>query len=503
MSITYSITLAKPLLAIYIVYLASIVTYNLYFHPLACFPGPKLHGGTPIPYVWHQLRGDLPFIYRKLHDKYGDVVRVLPNELSFNTASAWQGIYTVRSGHQLPTKDPKVVVPSDEGAYNIVTVPNIADHARYRRTLNAGFSEKAVREQEHIVRGHLDLLITRLYKHATAPKTSGKPQDLVFWLTLLTFDIIADLTFGESLHGLEEEKYHPWVEGLFGSVMKHASLKRAIGYFPHIKPLLDAFLPQTLLEQRAKHAHFVSERVEKRMKMDSASNNRSDFMSFILPYDPEKVHMSLPEIRATFGVLIMAGSENLATTVDFTIYHLLKNPGAWERLTQEVRGRFQSEEEITFLSVASLPYLAATLSESMRIQPAAPASQPRVVPEGGDVISGHYVPGGARVAIPPICMNHDPRYFKHPRLFRPERWLGDPEYKDDVKSATHPFGTGPRSCAGRPLALAEMKLIIARIVWNFDLELTADSKTWGEDLKIFHLWDITPLYVRFTHVDRA
>jgi cytochrome P450 len=53
------------------------------------------------------------------------------------------------------------------------------------------------------------------------------------------------------------------------------------------------------------------------------------------------------------------------------------------------------------------------------------------------------------------------------------------------------------------LALAEMKLIIARIVWNFDLELTADSKTWGEDLKIFHLWDITPLYLRFTHVERA
>lgn len=377
------------------------MVYNLYFHPLARFPGPKLYGGTPLPYVWHQLRGDLPFIYRGLHNKYGDVVRVLPNELSFNAASAWQDIYTVRSGHQLPTKDPQIVVPSDEGAYNIVTTPNIADHARYRRTLNAGFSEKAVRKQEHIVKGHLDLLIARLYKRVS--DEADRPQDLVFWLTLLTFDIIADLTFGESLHGLEYEKYHPWVEGLFGSVMKHASLKRAIGYFPHIKPILDALLPKTLLEQRAKHAHFVAERVEKRMNM--VATNRSDFMSFILPYDPETVHMTLPEIRATFGVLMMAGSENLATTVDFTFYHLLKNPPAWEKLKNEVRSRFQREENITFLSVSSLPYLAATLSESMRIQPAAPASQPRVVPEGGDVISGSYVPGGVSTDFSPAVVN--------------------------------------------------------------------------------------------------
>lgn len=208
----------------------------------------------------------------------------------------------------------------------------------------------------------------------------------------MTFDVIADLTFGESLYGLEDEKYHPWVEGLFGSVMKHASLKRAIGYFPHVKPVLDAFLPKTLLEQRAKHAHFVAERVEKRMT--NGGNKKGDFMSFILPYNPEKVHMSLPEIRATFGVLMMAGSENLATTVDFTIYHLLKNPDAWGKLKEEVRGRFQSEADINFISVGSLPYLAAALSESMRIQPAAPASQPRVVPDGGDVISGHYVPNG-------------------------------------------------------------------------------------------------------------
>lgn len=140
--------------------------------------------------------------------------------------------------------------------------------------------------------------------------------------------------------------------------MKHASLKRAMGNFPHIQPLLNAFMPKTLLEQRVKHARFVAELVEKRM---NSKSDRSDFMNYILPYDPDSVKMSLAEIRATFGVLMMAGSENLATTIEFTIYHLLKNPAAWEKLTAEVRGKFHSEHQITFLSVSSLPYLTATL----------------------------------------------------------------------------------------------------------------------------------------------
>jgi cytochrome P450 len=59
--------------------------------------------------------------------------------------------------------------------------------------------------------------------------------------------------------------------------------------------------------------------------------------------------------------------------------------------------------------------------------------------------------------------------FHEPESFTPERWLGqDPAFANDRHDAVQAFGVGPRSCIGRSLALAELRLILARLVWRFD-----------------------------------
>jgi hypothetical protein len=68
-------------------------------HPLREFPGPRLAAWSDIPYCYWLLRGRQPFILLGLHEKYGPVVRIAPNELSFNTASSWKDIYGYRPGH--------------------------------------------------------------------------------------------------------------------------------------------------------------------------------------------------------------------------------------------------------------------------------------------------------------------------------------------------------------------------------------------------------------------
>jgi cytochrome P450 len=60
--------------------------------------------------------------------------------------------------------------------------------------------------------------------------------------------------------------------------------------------------------------------------------------------------------------------------------------------------------------------------------------------------------------------------FHEPAAFHPERWLGkDPVFDNDQHNAVQTFGIGPRSCIGRPLAMAELRLVLARLVWRFDL----------------------------------
>lgn len=57
--------------------------YNVFFHPLTKFPGPKLHAASHIPISLSMVKGTYVFDLKKLHDTYGPVVRTAPNELSF------------------------------------------------------------------------------------------------------------------------------------------------------------------------------------------------------------------------------------------------------------------------------------------------------------------------------------------------------------------------------------------------------------------------------------
>lgn len=99
-------------------------------------------------------------------------------------------------------------------------------------------------------------------------------------------------------------------------------------------------------------------------------------------------------------------------------------------------------------------------------------------------------------------MNRRPSYFHLPTLFLPERWL--PEATTDPKSdffgdhrhAIQPFSTGPRNCMGQHLAWAEMRLVLAKLIWNFDFAAVPEKLVKWEDLRTFLLVEKKPLFAR-------
>ncbi|KAJ5752860.1 hypothetical protein N7520_009777 [Penicillium odoratum] len=74
------------------------VIYNVYFHPLSRFPGPKSHAISRIPYFRRAIKGTLPFDMLDLHKKYGDIVRIAPDELAFSHPDAWKDIMGHKNG---------------------------------------------------------------------------------------------------------------------------------------------------------------------------------------------------------------------------------------------------------------------------------------------------------------------------------------------------------------------------------------------------------------------
>lgn len=79
--------------------------YDLYFHPLSRFPGPKLWAASRLLFVYCLFTGKLVRREREFHEKYGEIIRLAPDEVSFASEAAWNDIYTFRRGHKRAPRD--------------------------------------------------------------------------------------------------------------------------------------------------------------------------------------------------------------------------------------------------------------------------------------------------------------------------------------------------------------------------------------------------------------
>jgi len=209
--------------------------------------------------------------------------------------------------------------------------------------------------------------------------------------------------------------------------------------------------------------------------------------------------MTFNQLNRNALILMGAGSETTATWLTGLTYYLIMNPRTLEKLTKEIRRRFESSDEITMVGINSCTYLLACLEESLRIFPPSPATHARYTPPGGITIGGKYVSEGIEVGIPIYAASRSASNFQNPDEFIPERWT-DPQYSNDKKDALIPFSLGPRNCIGRNLAYVEAKLVMAKLLWHFDL-IDAGNDNWL-DQKIYMVWQKPPLMVNLVPVMR-
>ncbi|KAL2168974.1 hypothetical protein VTG60DRAFT_6616 [Thermothelomyces hinnuleus] len=484
---------------------ASCIIYNVFFHPLRPVPGPKSWAATPFPYIVAWLTGRLPIVIHELHEKYGDVVRVAPNRLSFTHPDAWNAIRGHRkNGQGEHGKDP---------SFYTMAVRNIlgasrADHSRFRRILSHGFSAKSMQDQQPLITRYVDLLMQRLKEKTHGG--DGEPQpavaDLAAWFNFTTFDVIGDLAFGEPFGCLEQSRYHVWVRTIFESIGQVGAMLALQWAIPPLFTMLRHINPHghhvgAAFERQHQYAR---DKITKRLALETS---RPDFVEAMATAKSDDGSLlAMDEIVSNARLLVTAGSETTATALSGAAYFLARHPEVQARLAEEVRNSFTSEDEIDLFSVNKLKYMLAVLDEAMRMFPPVPSQLPRKCHPGGDVICGYRVPGGTSLDIWPSAMNYSSRNFTAPDKFIPERWLdeADPtglQFDKRRQAALQPFSVGPRNCIGKNLAYVEMRLILARLIWNYDLAF-ADQETSENFLrcKAYTLWMKGPLNIRLIPV---
>ncbi|CCD42804.1 hypothetical protein BofuT4_P071000.1 [Botrytis cinerea T4] len=124
-------------------------TYNLYFHPISSYPGPRLWAISRFPYAVSLYRGRLHIDIKEIHNRYGPVVRIAPDELSFIEASAWSGIYTGGVANQGFIKHKAY---SDAQGFESLFDASDENHARLRKLLGKRFFAAAsANKQEEVI----------------------------------------------------------------------------------------------------------------------------------------------------------------------------------------------------------------------------------------------------------------------------------------------------------------------------------------------------------------
>lgn len=226
---------------------------------------------------------------------------------------------------------------------------------------------------------------------------------------------------------------------------------------------------------------FVEKCLADRTKMEQdqgrekGGGGRHDFFHYLYhAADPEtgKRGFSLEELYGECESLIIAGADTTSTVASALFFYLARRPAAQARLARELRAAFSRSSEIRAgAALQSCRYLGAVIQEALRMAPPVSAEPSREVLPGGTTVDGAFLPAGVRVSTGLYCLSYNKDLFPAPFEFRPERWLGETSAEgiERAEGGLCAFSYGPRGCPGKNLAWLEMSIVVAKVIYQFEV----------------------------------
>jgi cytochrome P450 len=309
----------------------------------------------------------------------------------------------------------------------------------------------------------------RLQRRWDGLAESGDPVEIVQELKRFTVDVTTLLTFGQDVNTVEQG------EDLIQRRLEHvfpAMTRRLFALWPTwrlVRSPADRRLDRALREIRTWLRGLITD-ARARLQADPArSAEPSNFLEAMVTARDDEGRPFPDEI--IFGNLItmlLAGEDTTAHTLAWAVHHLCESPGAVASLREELDRVTATSDLPGDLETANrLVYAGAVANEVMRLRPVAPLLylQTNVATR----LDGLKLPAGTPVAVLTRPAVLEATNFEDPHAFRPERWLDAPTGAHEP-SAHIPFGSGPRLCPGRTLALLEMKVVLGALYKRFEVE---------------------------------
>ncbi|KAI9840233.1 MAG: hypothetical protein M1837_001816 [Sclerophora amabilis] len=475
--------ISATLTAAAVIYGTVLGIYRLYFSPLAKFPGPKLAALTQWYETYYEIAksheggfrgGQFTFQIKKLHEKYGPIVRINPHELHVDDPDYYEVVYSMSQSFDKM----KVFQHRFNMGYSTFPTPESPIHKGRRAALAPFFAKRKILGHGPFMQSQMDRICERI-----SDEYAGKDRVLVLndVFGCLTSDVITNLAFAKSHNFIERPNF----QSAFGSAIKDmVYTAHWATQFGWIIPMMNAmpdsvvgyFSPifKTVLEFRREMDRQVRDLLqsEKRgVRKASRTTIFDEILNSKLP-PPE-----LSQTRLQNEAMSMVGAGIETTKWAFTVgcFHILANPAILQRLREELKEAIPDPAKIpSWGDLEHLPFLAACVEESLRLSYGTVQRSPRINHDGVFQYKDWIIPAGVPVGMDTYHMHHNEAVFPDSHAYKPERWLGNPRGPDGTKPLSRyitAFSKGTRMCIGINMAYAELYLGIASLFRRFELQL--------------------------------
>jgi cytochrome P450/nitrite reductase/ring-hydroxylating ferredoxin subunit len=350
----------------------------------------------------------------------------------------------------------------------------------------------------------LRAVATRLHRRWQAAAERGQPIDMIDELKRFTVDVTTMLTFGHDMNTIEQagdDIIQRRLEHLFPAFSRR--ILALVPTWRFVRSSKDRQLDRAMAELRAWIDGLVRDARARVAAEPARAEAPANFLEAMLAARDEAGQpFSEDVVFANLMTMLVAGEDTTAYTLAWAIHHMCDAPEAVRALRAELDAAMGGDAVPGDIETATrFAYAGAVGNEAMRLRPVAPVLFLEALADTtlGDV----EVPAGTVVVVlarPPV---RDPARFHDPEIFRPERWLPaapDAPAPGPHDAATHiPFGSGPRICPGRTLALLEMKVLIALLYKSFDVVRHGDAA----DVRELFLFTMSPSSLQVTLRRRA
>jgi cytochrome P450 len=330
-------------------------------------------------------------------------------------------------------------------------------HRRQRRLLQPAFHHQRIAR-------YAEQMVTAADAHQRGWR-DGATVDMSEQMLALTLTVVGRTLFGSDLRG---------DVSMMGGALRHALAGlRQVGYLPLGALVLSLPLPVSRRTRGAVGAIDTTvRRVVAQRRAGGAVTDTGDLLSMLLLATDGGDGMSDQQVRDELVTIMLAGHETTAAALTWTWHLLADHPEQAEPLHAELAGVL-ADRAATAADLARLPRTRATVAEAMRLYPPAWGFSRTV---GRDIeLDGWRIPAGSVCAVSQWALHRDPRYWREPERFVPDRWLRpdgefDESYPGQPRGAWFPFGIGNRICIGEQFAWMEAVLVLATVCRRWRVE---------------------------------